>query len=83
MFNDRCVGNQPALLVKITVRFKPAKQGQMHDLRQRRCPIITPTRLCPKLSNSAKLLRSNCQSKCKVIARKQNPSRSQIVGLWF
>jgi hypothetical protein len=38
----QCEGNQPALLVKISVRFKPATQGWMHDLRQRHCPIITP-----------------------------------------
>jgi len=39
----QCVGNQPALLVKITGRFKPATQVWMHDLRQRHCPITTPT----------------------------------------
>jgi hypothetical protein len=43
------MGDQPALLAKITVRFKPAAQGQMHDLRQLRCPIITPTPHCAKL----------------------------------
>jgi len=48
---DRCVRNQPALLVKITVRFKPAAQGWMHDLRQRHCPIITPTLLCLKFAD--------------------------------
>jgi len=48
---DRCIGNQPALLVKISVRFKPATQGWMHDLRQRRCPIITPAPLCLKLAD--------------------------------
>src|SRR6185369_2675819 len=39
----QCVGNQPALLVKISVQFKPATQVWMHDLRQRHCPIIMPT----------------------------------------
>jgi hypothetical protein len=39
----QCVGNQPALLVKISVLFKPATQGWMHDLRQHHCPINTPT----------------------------------------
>jgi hypothetical protein len=48
---DRRAGNQPALLVKISVRFKPAAQGWMHDLRQRHCPIITPTLPCPKLAD--------------------------------
>jgi hypothetical protein len=48
---DRCVGTQPALLGKISVRFKPATQGQMHDLRQRHYPIITPTLRCPKLAD--------------------------------
>jgi hypothetical protein len=48
---DRCAGNQPALLVKISVRFKPARQGWMHDLRQCHCPIITPTLLCLKFAD--------------------------------
>jgi hypothetical protein len=48
---DQCVGNQPALLVKISVRFKPARQGWMHDLRQCHCPIITPTLLCLKFAD--------------------------------
>jgi hypothetical protein len=48
---DRCVRNQPALLVKISVRFKPATQGWMHDLRQRHCPIIAPTLLCLKFAD--------------------------------
>lgn len=47
----QCVGNQPALLVKISVRFKPATQGWMHDLRQRHCPIITPALLCLELAD--------------------------------
>jgi len=45
------VGNQPALLGKISVRFKPATQGQMHDLRQRHCRVITPTLLCRRFAD--------------------------------
>ena len=64
---DRCV--EAALPVKISVRFKPAAQGWMHDLRQRHCPIITPPLLCLKRPGPASLLLSHCQSECKIIAK--------------
>jgi hypothetical protein len=48
---DRCAGKQPAPLVEISVRFKPAAQDVMHDLRQRHCPIVAPTPLGVKLTD--------------------------------
>jgi hypothetical protein len=35
---DRCLGNQAALLFEINLQVKHATQGEMHDLRQRHCP---------------------------------------------
>ena len=40
----RCVGNQAALVIKISVRFNMHRKvysgsTEMHDLRQRHCPI--------------------------------------------
>src|SRR5882724_5593189 len=41
----------------------------MHDLRQRHCPIITPTLLCWKWPRLAPLLWSHCQLECKITAQ--------------
>jgi hypothetical protein len=79
--HTQVVVNRPALLVEISVRFKPATQGWMHDLRQRRCPIITPTLLCAKFADVRESSLGALSIGVQSYRRKQNPSRSQIVGL--
>src|SRR3979409_1836473 len=44
-------------------------QGEMADLRQRHCPIITPTLVCLKWPKLASLLWSHCQSECKITSK--------------
>jgi len=77
---DRCVGNQAALLVKISVRFKHAPQGKMHDLRHRRCPIIAPTLLCLKWPRLGSLLWSQCQLECKITARNKISHKDKLLA---
>jgi hypothetical protein len=78
---NRCAGNQPALLVKITVWFKPAAQGWMHELRQRHCPIVTPTLFCLKLADVRESSLVALSIGVKKSPQKRKPSRSQIIGL--
>jgi hypothetical protein len=53
----------------------------MHDLRQRRCPIITPTLLCAKFADVRESSLGALSIGVQSYRKKQNPSRSQIVGL--
>jgi hypothetical protein len=78
---DRCAGNQPALLVKISVRFKPATQGRMHDVRQHHCPIITPTLHCLKFADVCESSLAALSIGVKNYRKKQILSRGQFVGL--
>jgi hypothetical protein len=53
----------------------------MHDLRQRRCPIIAPTPLRLKLADVRESSLVALSSGVQNHRKKGKPSRSQIIGL--
>jgi len=52
----------------------------MHDLRQRPCPIITPTLLCLKWPRLASLLWSHCQSECKITTKNKISHKVKLLA---
>ena|SRR5882724_2125426 len=52
----------------------------MHDLRQRHCPIITPTLLCWKWLRFAPLLWSHCQLECKIAAQNKISRKVKLLA---
>ena len=52
----------------------------MHDLRQRPCPIITPTLLCLKWPRLASLLWSHCQSECKITSKNKISHKVKLLA---
>jgi hypothetical protein len=55
----------------------------MHDLRQRHCPIITPTLLCLKWPRLASLLWSHCQSECKITSKNKISHKVKLLTCDF
>jgi hypothetical protein len=52
----------------------------MHGLRQRHCPITTPTLLCWKWPRLAALLCSHCQLECKITAQNKISRKVKLLA---